>query len=412
MLRTAAILFPLWLMVFTAASQTIIITPILPILGEALDAEVAQLGWLVSAYSYALAFAALVMGPISDRIGRRRVLLIGSGAIAVVLGLHGLATSFASFASVRVLAGMCGGMLSGAAVAYCGDYFPYEKRGWATGLVMSGVPFGLVIGIPIGRVLAASLGYRIPFMAFAVIMAVAFLMILLLVPQPDVQRDTDAITLKSGLQRYGRLLGDSDVRVASLTYFLMYMSLSLLVVLLPQWLTDNFALGVSLFGRPLQFGDVQIDFIATLFLVGGTVSVLIGPTAGTLSDRIGRKPLILASCLGLAAVSMLLTELVVVRWVAYPVYIAIMGLFSMRMAPLQALLTALVPAQQRGSFMSLTIAIGQIGTGFGATFAGWLYARYGYVSDTLASGVVILLMAWLVWKALPEPTEDAQAPVG
>ncbi|MEL7170370.1 MAG: MFS transporter, partial [Bacteroidota bacterium] len=220
------------------------------------------------------------------------------------------------------------------------------------------------------------------------------------------------ITLKSGLQRYGRLLGDSDVRVASLTYFLMYMSLSLLVVLLPQWLTDNFALGVSLFGRPLQFGDVQIDFIATLFLVGGTVSVLIGPTAGTLSDRIGRKPLILASCLGLAAVSMLLTELVVVRWVAYPVYIAIMGLFSMRMAPLQALLTALVPAQQRGSFMSLTIAIGQIGTGFGATLAGWLYARYGYVSDTLASGVVILLMAWLVWKALPEPTEDAQAPVG
>ncbi len=55
--------------------------------------------------SWVLAFAALVMGPISDRIGRRRVLLLGSGALVVALALHGLANTFESLLVMRVLAG-------------------------------------------------------------------------------------------------------------------------------------------------------------------------------------------------------------------------------------------------------------------------------------------------------------------
>ena len=95
------------------------------------------------------------------------------------------------------------------------------------------------------------------------------------------------------------------------------------------------------------------------------------------------------------------------RWAAYPVYVAIMGLFALRMAPLQALLTALVPSRQRGAFLSLTIAVGQIGTGAGAALGGALYADLGYEANTAASAAVILLMAALVWAWLPEPTEQA-----
>ena len=89
-LRTYGILLSLWLMVFTAASQTIIVTPILPLIGEELGVAASLLGLLVTVYSLALAVAAVVMGPISDRIGRRQVLLIGSGTLAVMLLLHGL----------------------------------------------------------------------------------------------------------------------------------------------------------------------------------------------------------------------------------------------------------------------------------------------------------------------------------
>ena len=408
-LRTYGILFSLWLMVFTAASQTIIITPILPIIGDELNVAESLRGLLVTVYSFTLALAAVVMGPISDRIGRRRVLLLGSGSLAVMLLLHGLVGSFTELLIVRALAGAAGGMLSGAAVSYVGDYFPYARRGWATGWVMSGVPFGLVLGIPLGRVLAASASFRVPFLVFSGLMAVSFLLIWRVVPQPDVELESERVTVLGSLRRYRDLLKVSSVRVASLAYFLMYLSLGLLVVYLPQWLTANFPLDVSLFGQPLQFNGVRIDFIATLFLVGGTASVVVGPAAGTLSDRIGRKPLILVSCFGLTVVTALVTYAVTERWVAYPIYVGIMALFSMRMSPLQALLTALVPDRLRGTLLSLTIATGQVGTGLGASLAGVTYAGWGYRATTWLSAVTILLMALLVWGYLPEPgSPDAE----
>ena len=362
----------------------------------------------MSVYSWVLAFAALVMGPISDRVGRRRVLLIGAGALAVALALHGLADTFGSLLAMRVLAGAGGGVLSGAAVSYVGDAFPYERRGWATGWVMSGVPFGLVIGIPLGRALAVAAGFRAPFVVFAGVMAVAFVLILTVVPQPDVALSRERPTVRGSLRQYRELLtGAEGTAAAAATYFLMYLGLGLLIVYLPQWLTNQFSLDVTVFGRPLEVFGLPLDLIATLFLVGGLVSVVVGPQAGTLSDAVGRKPLILASCLGLAVVTAALTFVVTERWVAYPLYVAIMGLFGLRAAPLQALLTALVPGRQRGAFLSLTIAVGQIGTGVGAALGGVLYAEAGYTLNTLASAAVMLAMAGLVWRWLPEPTAQA-----
>ena len=409
--RSAATLGALWLLVFTAASQTIIITPILPVIGDELAVDEKWLGTLVQVYSWALAVAALFMGPVSDRIGRRRVLLIGAGAMSVALGLHALATSFQTLLAARLLAGLCGGMLSGAAVSYVGDAVPYERRGWATGVVMSGIPVGLVLGVPVGRVLAAGLGFRVPFEAFAVLMALVFVLVLTVVPQPRVRLEETRLDLTEFIKGYSRLLREPDNVAAALTYFLMYLGLGLLIAYLPIWISQSYPLEVSLFGEPLTFFGLPIDFIATLFSVGGLASVFIGPWAGSLSDRAGRKPMILVSCIGLGVVTLALTYVVQERWVLYLVYIAIMGFFALRASPLQALLTALVPGRQRGTLMSLVIAVGQIGTGAGAFAAGFLYEIWGYRSLTFASASTVLLLAYVVWRYLPEPTAQAVDPV-
>lgn len=403
--RAPLVLAALWLTVFTSASQTIIITPILPLIGEALAVPSASLGWLVSGYSWVLAVAALVMGPISDRIGRRRVLLVGAGALAAALALHAFADTFGRLLAMRVLAGVGGGMLSGAAVSFVGDWVPYERRGWATGWVMSGVPSGLILGIPLGRMLAVALGYKAPFVAFAVPMALAFVLVATLVPQPDVPRGARP-TVRGALAQYAGFLRQPGPAAAVGVFFLMFLSLGLLVVYLPQWLTARFPLALTVGGRPLALAGLPLDFIATLFFAGGIASVAVGPRAGALSDRVGRRPLILASCLGLAVVTAALTYVVGERWTAYAVYVAIMGLFALRMTPLQALLTALVPAQERGAFLSMTIAVGQIGTGLGATLGGVLYAGPGYRASTLAAAALMLVIAYVVWRYLPEPTDD------
>ena len=392
----------LWLLVFTSASQAIIVTPILPLIGEALDIPAVWRGTLQGVYSWALAASALFAGPISDKVGRRRILLIGSGAMAATLAAHGLATSFESFLAVRVVAGVCGGALSGAAVSYVGDAFPSERRGWATGLVMSAVPFGLVLGIPVGRVLAASMGYRLPFLVFAALMCAAFLLMLRYLVQPPVERESEALGFSTALRRYRALLREPGVGAAVVSFVLMYASLSLLITYLPQWLTDQFPMEVEVFGHPLALGTLRLDFIATLFLVGGVVSVITGPKAGALSDTIGRKPLILTSCLGLGVVMVLLVPMLTERWIAYPFYCAIMGLFSLRMSPFQALMTELVSARQRGSLLALSISSGQLAFGAGAVLAGTLYTEFGFVSNTTAAAVSVLAMAAVVKWKLPE----------
>ncbi|MEX0720726.1 MAG: MFS transporter [Balneolaceae bacterium] len=383
------IIFALWLLVFAASSQVMIISPILPRISEQLGTPLEILGSLVTVYAVMVGIFALIMGPLSDKIGRRKILLIGTGGISVFLFLHGLVNTFSGLLVVRGLAGMAGGVLSGAAVAYVGDYFPYEKRGWANGWVMSGIAMGQILGIPIGTLLADMFGFRIPFVLFGGIMALTFVLVLMKVPQPDVTLTTDRLTVIGSLRKYHKLLQRSDVRAIAFSYLLMFLSISIFVVYLPTWLENTF--GVS--------GSA----IASLFFVGGIANVITGPIAGRISDKVGRKKIVITSCIGLSIVLVLTTHVITEFWVAYIMFFLAMVLIAMRISPFQALSTELVKSDNRGSLMSLLIAIGQVGYGVGGSVAGPFYVQSGYASNTYIGTMIILILAFIVWKYVPEP---------
>ena len=383
------IIFALWLLVFAASSQVMIISPILPRISEQLGTPIEILGNLVTVYAVMVGLFAIIMGPLSDKIGRRKILLIGTGGISLFLFLHGFVTSFWDFLLVRALAGMAGGVLSGAAVAYVGDYFPYEKRGWANGWIMSGIAMGQILGIPLGTLLADIMGFRIPFVLFGAIMALTYILILFKVPQPNVTLSTDRVTLKGSFEKYVILLKRSEVRAVAFAYTLMFLSISVFVVYLPTWLEDTF--GVS--GKA----------IASLFFVGGIANVITGPIAGKISDRIGRKKIIIISCIGLSLVMILTTYVITDFWIAYVVFFLTMVLIAMRISPFQALSTELIKSDNRGSLMSLLVAIGQIGYGLGGSVAGPFYVQSGYISNTIIGAAMILIMAYVVWRHVPEP---------
>jgi predicted MFS family arabinose efflux permease len=111
------VVFTLWLLVFSASSQIMIIAPILPLVGTELGITEALLGTLVSAYSVMVGIFAIISGPFSDRIGRRQILLLGSGLMTLALAAHVLVAGYISFLAVRILAGVAGGVLSGSAVS-------------------------------------------------------------------------------------------------------------------------------------------------------------------------------------------------------------------------------------------------------------------------------------------------------
>jgi predicted MFS family arabinose efflux permease len=389
------VVFALWLLVFAASSQIMIISPILPQIGEELGITDSLLGTLVSAYSLMVGIFAVISGPISDRIGRRRILLMGSGIMTGALALHFFVVDYFSFLAVRVVAGVAGGVLSGAAVSYVGDFFPYNKRGWATGWIMSGSAFGQIFGIPMGVLLAGRFGFRAPFYFFGVFMALTFYLVFAQVPQPDVKRRSDKLTVSGALRDYWLMFRRPAIASASFAYFLMFLGVSVYVVYLPTWLTQEHG-----------FGPGQI---AWLFAAGGVANVLTGPQAGKLSDLVGRKGIILFSCVGLSLLMAITTWVMVGAWAAYVLFFFTMVLVAMRISPFSAMLTALVSGHRRGSLMSMAVALGQVGFAVGGAVAGPLYSDWGYRSNTILGAVSVLLMGILVWIMVPEPEGDPEA---
>lgn len=386
------VLAALWLMVLASSSQVMIIAPILPRISDALAVPEAQLGTLITGYAVALSTMALVAGPVSDRIGRRRILLWGTGAMTIALSLHPLADSYATLLAARIVAGAAGGILTGSAVSYVGDYFPYERRGWASGWVMSGFAVGQIAGVPAGTLLADRYGYEAPFILFAIAMAGAFLMTAARLPQPGIERSDTPLSIRGALKVYAALLSKPAIAGAALAYATMFFSISNFVVFLPAW--GESSLGMS-----------AAD-IALLFGIGGVANVLVGPRAGRLSDRFGRRPLILISCLGTAIVFTLTTFVVSTAYTAWMMFFVTMILVALRISPFQALLTTLSAPRERGALMSLVVAIGQVGGGLGGAVAGLVYADAGFLGCTLLAAAAITATGIIVLLKIPEPPRN------
>ena len=389
------ILAALWLMMFSASSQLIIMVPILPEIEATLGVNEFWRGMLLTSYAVALGISALLTGPLSDRVGRRTVLLGGTALMSVTLVFHTVAADYELLIFMRVLAGVGGGMLSGGSIAYVGDYFPYDKRGWANGWIMSGTAFGQVAGVPIGKILATEFGYRWPFLLFAITMALATFMIWRFVPQPDMELDTGRLTPRRIARKYLDVL-DGPVMAAVGSYTLMFTGFGLFATFLPSWLESS----IGLTGYE----------VALLFAMGGVANIIAAPSAGRLSDEIGRKPLVVWATVALGLIMLIAPYAIEGFWTAGLLFFLAMASIGIRIGPLQSLLTALVPDRQRGLLMGLAMSVGQAGFGIGSFLAGIGYGQLGYISNTITGAVAMLFMAVLVQRGLPEPSLQSPRP--
>jgi predicted MFS family arabinose efflux permease len=390
--RLGVILLTLWLMLFTQSSQFLVVAPILPRIHEQLGVPDALLGTLVSGYAVAVAVMAILAGPISDTIGRRTILRVGSVGMAVALLGHTLATDYASLLAARVAAGATSGVLAGAAIAYVGDLLPYNRRGSAMGVLMSAMAFGQILGIPIGAMLASRWGFQSAFVSFGVVMVVASALTFLVLPQ--VRLGGGPVRLSNTLRAYVPMLSRPEIVVVNLASLLMMFSVSMYIVYQPAWLEATFEAATP-------------DAVASVFLVGGLTNAVVGPIAGWLSDRIGRKALVVGSAVPLAFLMMVTPQIPSFGW-AYVLFIAVMAMVALRISPYNAMLTGLVGPAERGSLLSLTVATGQTGFAVGAAVAGAIYASSGYAGTAFVAGLGALGVGLMIGLFVPEPDPDAE----
>src|SRR5204863_3540191 len=160
---------------FFGVSDTQLVAPLLPLIAMDLGITPGHAGIIVTTYSLAAAAFALIVGPLSDRVGRKKVLVSG---LALFTGASFLTYHVSTFNALVILRGMTGlaaGTLSTCALSFAGDYYSYEQRGRAMGVLSMGYFVAIVVGVPAGALAAARLGWQWVFGCLSVAAAGMFM---------------------------------------------------------------------------------------------------------------------------------------------------------------------------------------------------------------------------------------------
>ena len=161
--------------VFFVGASEFMLSAMLDPLGRAFGVDSGQIAWLVSSYALAYALAAPVFGHLSDRIGRRRLLLIALFLFALDgLGIA-LAPTFEIAVALRILGGLASAVIIPNAFALVSERLPRQRHAAAMGVVMLGMTAGIATGPAIAGVLTGWIGWRAPFLLVSAGCLAAFL---------------------------------------------------------------------------------------------------------------------------------------------------------------------------------------------------------------------------------------------
>jgi benzoate transport len=155
----------------------------MPHLAKAWKLTPVEIGYLLSAGIFGMAFGAAVVSPLADRIGRRRHILICLAMITAGMALSALAQSVAQLVAVRALAGLFIGAVIASLNIMVSEYSSDRRRGTVMGLYGVGLPLGSALA---GLLIAALIGaydWRAPFAFGAVLSALMFLVVLVSMPE-------------------------------------------------------------------------------------------------------------------------------------------------------------------------------------------------------------------------------------
>jgi predicted MFS family arabinose efflux permease len=356
-----------------------VVAPLLPEIARGLGTNESWIGRAVSGYAVAAAIAALVAGPLSDRLGRRRFLAGGAALLGAGSALSAATGSFAGFALARVATGAGAGVISALSVAAIADLVPYQRRGRSMGWVATAYTAAPVLGVPIAAFVAESFGWRANYVAFAaagILLGLAVEMWL---------RDAKPVT-GGASRRYLSFFASRGTALGAISAFFITGSVTGFLLFLGAYLQREVGLTLG------QAGMV--------FLWSGFASLAGAFGAGALSDRIGKKRVALAGCLALSVF-----VLVVPRVQGLALY-AVLGLagvaIAARLAPLQSIVTELVPAESRGAYVALRNTVSQSGNAAAAAGAAALYP--GGFEHVCAMAAAFSLVAFVLLLGIEEPS--------
>jgi MFS family permease len=366
---------------------------------------VEELGLMTMSFALAQMIGAPIMGSLADRMGRRPIILLAMTTVTLQYIGYLLAPSTLFFILIRGAAGFLSAGLFPAAMGVVSDISPEDQRARWAGIIMGSYAVGMIFGPVIGGLLYDGFGYAAPFISSAVVAFLALVAAIIMVPEtrtPELRNREKLSALHDSPGEAGETsIWDALPRP-------LYVFITLLVIDFIGAFSFAFVEPQMIF----YFYDV-LDWSTAQFgvLVGiyGLTSVVGQMGLGQLSDKRGRKPLIIAglipNILFFAGLAML-TDYYLMMILA-----ALAGLGNALVAPAANAFYLDITAEEyrariigvKGSFLSLGGVLGPLAV---AAVAGVIPPQQGF---WIAAGMVLVaLVLGLIF--LREPQHRAISP--
>lgn len=369
-----------------------IVMPLLPLYSDRFGATGWMNGAIVASFSLMQFVFAPAWGKLSDRIGRRPVLLVSNAGSAVAYAMFGFASGFEGKTALmwllasRVFAGICGANLS-VASAYIADVSPPEKRSRSMGLIGMAFGLGFIFGPAIGSFSAAKFGLTAPGWVAAGICGLNFLLTAVLLVESR-KATTDHPVRRIGMEQWRHTFKHPTVAFLISLYFFATFAFAAFEVTVGLLLEKKFG-----------YGPKQIGYFITYC---GVLSALLqGGGIGPLIKRFGERK-VLSMALIVVAIGLVMIPFVKTQaglLLALGVFAAGSGIHR---PPLFGLISILTDEQEQGATLGVTQSAGSLARIVAPVFAATLYVIRPYYPYVVCA-TVALIAGIVAWSYLNRP---------
>jgi len=362
-----------------------IIIPILPYYAQRMGARGLGVGLLFGIYSGMQFLSTALLGRLSDRVGRRPILLT-----TIVLNVGGCLLFAASHTYVllflaRVVSGLGGGNVS-VAQAYVADITTPAERSRGMGIIGAAFGIGFVLGPAIGGFAAHGYGPTAPALVAAGLSFLNLVSAYFVLPE-SLHTDLRATRPLFDLSHLGRALRHETLAPLMWAWFLAAFAFAGYTVALPLWT-----------GAKFGWRERELGWFFTL--IGATAAIVQGGLFGRIAKRTGDRRLVIAGGFGMAAAIAVVPALRTVP-VLYAFTILLAFSNSIFVPAATGLVSILADPTEQGTVLGAAQALSALGRLLGPIALGWLFDVVSPAAAFVAAGLIMVLAATATIK-LPE----------
>ncbi len=359
-----------------------LVIPVLPSYSQSLGADTVTIGIIFGAYSAALLFCSIPFGALSDRVGRKNVMILGMLSLAATNVIFAVSGNVSVLVLARLLQGMSGAATWSAGLAMLADTFGPDERGKRLGLAMSAMSVGALFGPAAGGILYESLGYALTFVIPS-LLACAVGLPFIAVREP---RPLRAPTLERLVPFLRAPRASLAISLAILAGAATY---GILEPYMPVYMYDVFQATPGMIG--LAFGAMSL------------LSIVSQPIIGRLYDYFGGRTLISA---GLAC-----SALVIAGSVSMPSFLLAALVFSLMGITMGFALTPILPlmsdlfsgGNSRGLVYGIYNTLFSMGLAVGPLAGGLLIASFSFRLIVQGHAVLLALLGAVSYLFIGRP---------